>query len=295
MTTQILQLKKHRDQIEHALASLLFKERSAPSVLYESMKYALLEGGKRLRGILCLYSASAVNSSAVDGVIDFACAIELIHAYSLIHDDLPCMDNADFRRGKPSCHKTFNEDIAVLAGDALLSYAFEVMAKAPVPNPGISIECIRDISKAIGACGMVGGQALDMEAQGAPVDGNDLKKIHSLKTGKLIQVSPVVGGRIAGATNAQMKALNIFGEKLGLAFQITDDLLDVEGSFELTGKKTGYDKQLNKATYPALFGYKKSKIMANEAIKASINALNEFDIAAEPLRELACSILNRKA
>ena len=284
-----------RNTLEKKLDSILPKEDTPPDILSKALRYGCLGGGKRLRGFLCVQGSEIVSKN-VPGVIDFACAIEMIHAYSLVHDDLPCMDNADMRRGKPSLHKAFNEHIAVLAGDALLTYAFEVMSKAPVKSGETAIACISDIARAIGTEGMIAGQVLDMDAANASLEEKLLKEIHLLKTGKLIQVSPLVGARLAGADQNQSNALSEYGIQLGLAFQITDDLLDVLGSAEETGKDSGHDSTLSKLTYPAVYGIEKSGKMAEEAVNKAIEAVDIFQTGAKGiLQDTAKAILTRRS
>lgn len=266
-----------------------------PPRLIEAMNYSLAAGGKRVRPILCIASAEACGGKAEDAM-QVAIALEMIHTFSLIHDDLPAMDNDDLRRGLPTSHKKFGEAIAILAGDALLSEAFSCLASAPDKSglPKIFLEIMRDIANATGARGMTGGQVLDVEAAGKKISYEDLKNIHRGKTGALITISVTSGAKAASAVEKQLAALKKYGEYIGLAFQITDDILDVEGTTTELGKPAKSDIENKKSTYPAILGIEKSKKLAKELIDSAYSTLAEFDAKADPLREIARYIVNRK-
>ncbi len=291
-------LNEQRQRVEAALAEFapaaegLFKKHIA------AMRYSLFAGGKRLRPILCLAAAGAVSDdpAVAKRVLPVACALECIHTYSLIHDDLPAMDNDDLRRGKPTNHKVFGEAAAILAGDGLLTFAFELLS-GPACACLDSASCIRImgcIAKAAGSAGMVGGQSLDMLYEGKEISYETLRDIHRSKTGALITASVLSGAMAAGAGRAQEKALERYGGRIGLAFQVVDDILDVESTAEELGKPAGSDSRSAKATYPSLFGLGTSRIMAQEAAQEAIAALQDFDHKAEPLRNLAEYIVRRK-
>jgi geranylgeranyl diphosphate synthase type II len=261
----------------------------------KAMRYSLFAGGKRIRPILALAAAEALHAET-DPLLPVACALECIHTYSLIHDDLPAMDNDDLRRGKPTCHVVFGEAAAILAGDGLLSFAFELLSHPDARqsiSPEDQLRMIRLIAHAIGPVGMVGGQSLDLAAEGQTIPFEQLRLIHGYKTGALITASVQAGAIFGRGDEKQFAALSRYGIQIGLAFQIVDDLLDVEGSTEDLGKTAGADAQRNKATYPAFFGVAKTKIMAKEAVDEAVAALEVFDAQAEPLRALARYIYER--
>jgi geranylgeranyl diphosphate synthase type II len=234
-----------------------------------------------------------------DGILPFACALEMIHTYSLIHDDLPALDNDDYRRGKPTCHKVFGEAIGILAGDALLTEAFELMTSPtlrgrPFRDGGLVLDMINEVAQASGMLGMVGGQVLDIESEGKEIDLPTLQYIHTHKTGALILVSVRVGAKLGGASEDILKALTDYGERIGLAFQIADDILNVEGKAARLGKKTGSDLSRGKATYPSLLGLEESKRRAEELIEMAVDVLASFGPEAEPLRGIARFVLSRE-
>ncbi|MHB9096585.1 MAG: polyprenyl synthetase family protein [Syntrophales bacterium] len=283
--------------IDQALASYLPGEENYPPVIFQAIRYSLLAGGKRLRPVLCLAAAEAVGG-ACGLVLPVACALELIHTYSLIHDDLPAMDNDDYRRGRPTSHKVFGEDIAILAGDALLTEAFHLMTRRelmPGMPPERLLDVVREIAEAAGLFGMVGGQALDIRAEGKESDPETLYRMHRLKTGAMIRVSLRAGAILAGASDEQLDSLSTYGEQVGLAFQITDDILNVEGDRTLLGKETGSDAARGKVTFPALLGMEASRTRAAELIREALTSLDFFDDRAEPLRRIARYILERKS
>ncbi len=264
-----------------------------PNVLRESMEYSLLAGGKRIRPVLCLTCASICNVKESD-VMPFACAIEMIHSYSLIHDDLPAMDDDDLRRGKPSNHIKFGEAMAILAGDALLTEAFSFMCSAKCKAEHV-LPAINYLARAAGCAGMVGGQVLDMEYTGKQGLGlAELRDMHSKKTGALIKASCVCGGILAGADSATIKALESYGAALGSAFQIADDILDVTADTETLGKPSGSDVEQGKNTYPSLLGLEESKKLANEQKDLAISSLNGLSGEdAAFLRALADYVVSR--
>jgi geranylgeranyl diphosphate synthase type II len=230
-----------------------------------------------------------------DKILPFACALEMIHTYSLIHDDLPALDNDDYRRGKPTCHKVFGESIGILAGDALLTEAFKLMTDRAIQefsirDGGSILDVINEVAQAAG----MGGQVLDIESEGKEVDFPTLQYIHTHKTGALILVSVRVGAKLGGASEETLKALTHYGERIGLAFQIADDILNVEGKAALLGKKTGSDLSRGKATYPVLLGLEESKRRAKELVELAVKAIESFGPEAEPLREIAWFILSRE-
>jgi len=255
-------LQKKRVIIERALDSFLPDEKVEPKSLHKAMRYSVFAGGKRLRPILAIASYESVGGKGKK-ILPVACALELIHTYSLIHDDLPCMDNDDLRRGKPTLHKVYGEGMAVLAGDALHALAFELLLKAG--NPQVILE----VAKSIGIEGMIGGQVKDLEAEGKKVSLKQVEYIHTHKTGKLIRASVRAGTILGGADKKTLLALTYYAERFGLAFQIVDDILDVVGKEEEIGKKRGSDKANSKATYPEVAGLEKSKILAKNLLKQS--------------------------
>lgn len=263
----------------------------------DAARYSLFAGGKRLRPILCLASAEVVGGS-LDTVMPVAAALEMIHTYSLIHDDLPAMDNDDYRRGQPTNHKVFGEAIAILAGDALLTEAFDFIA-AIGANGRFKAEeilnVIRIVVKAAGYRGMIGGQVIDLESEGRDVDITTVEYMHIRKTGALISASLEVGAILGGGTEQEVAALKRYGHHLGLAFQITDDLLDLEGEAEVMGKTPGSDLARNKKTYPALLGMARSKESARQHVAEGLKSLGIFGEIADPLRAIAEFLLVRKA
>jgi geranylgeranyl diphosphate synthase type II len=285
-------LARNNERLERALSTRI--DRLEPGGrLDEAMRYSLMAGGKRLRPNLCLAAAQAVGGSA-DDALAVACALEMIHTYSLIHDDLPAMDDDDLRRGKPTCHVAFDEATAILAGDGLLTMAFEVLASMPAGNPDPRLEVIRIISVAAGPRGMVRGQMLDMLSEGAPLDLAELENLHSLKTGALIEASLAAGALSAGGSSAQIEAVRTYGRAIGLAFQVTDDILNVEGDPAVMGKAAGTDKIRRKNSYPELLGLEKSREFAQNLVQQAVKAIAGFDSKADPLRAIACYVVERK-
>ena len=263
--------------------------------LYEAMRYSVMNGGKRVRPLLAYAACEAlgVDAAQANGA---ACAVELIHAYSLVHDDMPAMDDDDLRRGQPTTHKAFDEACAILAGDGLLTFAFELLggeATATI-DAATRVRVIAAIARAAGPLGMVGGQSLDMLFEGQQVGYDVLRSIHRSKTGAMITAAVQCGGLVAGADPDQEAALCAYGDNIGLAFQIVDDLLDVVATTEELGKTAGSDERAQKVTYPSLFGVETSKTMAREAAAEAVAALASFDRKADPLRALANYIVDRR-
>jgi geranylgeranyl diphosphate synthase type II len=282
--------------VDAALERVLPSESDRPETLHKAMRYSVFAGGKRLRPVLVIAGAEAVGGH-LDDVMPAACAMELIHTYSLVHDDLPAMDNDDFRRGAPTSHKVFGEAMAILAGDALLTLAFRLVAQnfKPGMDAGRLLDAVAEIAGAAGHAGMVGGQVVDLESERKRVSADVVDYIHAHKTGALIQASLSVGARICGATPAQLHALGVAGGDLGLAFQIVDDILDVVSSSAELGKTAGKDQAQLKATYPAIHGLEASRARARELIDDAERALAELGPPAEPIRALGRFILERRA
>jgi geranylgeranyl diphosphate synthase type II len=281
--------------IDRALDQCTPAESTDPAVIHRAMRYSLFAGGKRVRPILCMASAEAV-SSEVPGIETAACVLELVHTYSLIHDDLPALDNDDLRRGRPTCHKVFGEAMAVLAGDALLTLAFEVLSKLNGVDGEKKTALVRELATAAGTVGgMIGGQVNDLEGEGKAPDAALLEAIHRAKTGALLTASVRMGAIYAGASQGQLDALTRYGRHVGLAFQIVDDLLDVEQSSEALGKTAGKDAQQHKITFPAVYGIEESRRMAESERQRAHDAIRIFGERARRLGELADLIVFRKA
>jgi len=288
-------LNHKRLQVEEALDELMPPAEGLLSEHIKSMRYSLFAGGKRIRPVLCLSVAEALHTDPTP-FLPIACSLECIHTYSLIHDDLPAMDNDALRRGKPTNHKVFGEAEAILAGDGLLTFAFELLSDTDISGDITTDERIRIIhiiSKAIGSQGMVGGQAIDIASEGKDIPFETLQFMHSYKTGALITASVQVGAIIGQATDKQFSALTQYGKNIGLAFQIVDDLLNVIGTEENLGKAVGSDAALSKATYPGLFGVEETHKKALHAVDNALIALEHFDHKADYLRELAKYIYYR--
>jgi len=282
-------------QINEAFEKI-FQNFQSNETLIEAMKYSLMAGGKRLRPVLCLGAAEAVGGNPQDAIMA-ACALEMIHTYSLIHDDLPAMDDDGLRRGKPTCHIAFDEATAILAGDALLTLAFEVLSAASTEGGDLAVKwlkIIQIIATAAGCKGMIQGQMLDIVSEGCKLSVGELESMHSLKTGALIEASLLCGALIAEAGAHQKQLLKTYARNIGLAFQVTDDILNVEGNPEVMGKATGTDQQHDKSTYPSILGLEASKKFAQKLIRNALQALEGFDKKAEPLRALATYIVERK-
>jgi geranylgeranyl diphosphate synthase type II len=280
--------------VDAELDRLVPTEATPPETIHRAMRYSLFAGGKRIRPILCIEAARAVNDAA-DGVVSAACALELVHTYSLIHDDLPALDNDDYRRGKLTNHKVFGEAMAILAGDALLTLAFQVLAELPVASDR-KARIMTELATASGTVGgMIGGQVADLEGEGKPPDAQLLETIHRAKTGALLRASLRLGAIHAGAAENQYAALSCYGEHIGLAFQIVDDLLDVEESSAELGKTAGKDAAQHKITFPAVYGLEVSHRMAAEECERAHQALGPFGERAARLHELADHIVHRKS
>jgi geranylgeranyl diphosphate synthase type II len=291
-------LDEQKSLVEEALARYMLQAEGDFSDHIETLRYSLFAGGKRIRPILCLASARMVsaNTETDMSVLPIACAIECIHTYSLIHDDLPAMDNDDLRRGKPTNHTVYGEAPAILAGDSLQCFAFDLLSNKDndrIPAKD-RLKIISVISRAAGPVGMAGGQYLDVVNEDKEISYDLLRTIHRSKTGMLITASVTAGGIAGGATANQLLTMNEYGDAIGLAFQIVDDILNVESTTEQLGKAAGSDAKRGKATYPAFFGIDKSKEMAGEAVAKAIHAITNFGDGAEPLRALARYIIERK-
>ncbi len=284
-------LAEHATQVEAAL------DRSLPVVypnkIYEAMRYSLMAGGKRLRPILCLATCEMLDAPA-SLAMPTACALEMVHTMSLIHDDLPAMDNDDYRRGKLTNHKVYGEDVAVLAGDALLTYAFEYIATQTEGAPPEQVlKVIADLGKAVGAAGLVGGQIVDLDSEGKAIDEDTLTYIHMHKTAALLEVSVTSAAILAGAEASIIERLRRYAQRIGLAFQIVDDVLDITATSEELGKSAGKDVAAQKATYPSLWGLDVSKQKANQLVDEAIAQLDEFGEKARPLIAIAQYITAR--
>ena len=285
--------KKRADLVEEGLLRELKKMPAYDETLEKAMEYSLMAGGKRLRPVLLMAAADAVGKDGA-AFLTTGCAIEMIHTYSLIHDDLPAMDNDDYRRGKPTNHKVFGDGIAVLAGDALLTLAFEVMLRQEGAAPETLVTVVSEMSRAAGPYGMVGGQVLDLEGEGRRLDLAALRKIHMGKTGALFCAAIRSGAILAGAKEEELAALTLYAEKFGLAFQITDDILDVTGDEAAIGKPVGSDVRNEKATYVTLTSLEEAKKLAEDAVDEAVAALDIFGERAAFLRDLALFLLGRK-
>ena len=285
--------KKRADLVEEGLLRELKKVPAYDETLEKAMEYSLMAGGKRLRPVLLMAAADAVGKDGA-AFLTTGCAIEMIHTYSLIHDDLPAMDNDDYRRGKPTNHKVFGDGIAVLAGDALLTLAFEVMLRQEGAAPETLVTVVSEMSRAAGPYGMVGGQVLDLEGEGRHLDLAALRKIHMGKTGALFCAAIRSGAILAGAKEEELAALTLYAERFGLAFQITDDILDVTGDEAAIGKPVGSDVRNEKATYVTLTSLEEAKKLAEDAVNEAVAALDIFGGRAAFLRDLARFLLGRK-
>jgi geranylgeranyl diphosphate synthase type II len=284
--------EEDRKAVDAALDRLMPPKDARPASIHEAMRYSVMAGGKRIRPILCLETSRVFRPDA--GVLSVACALEFIHTYSLIHDDLPALDNDDMRRGIRTCHKMFGEAIAILAGDGLLTLAFETLAKAELP-PEVRVAIIQEIGAAAGTRdGMVGGQVADLQAEGQPANAEILEYIHRSKTAALIRASIVSGAMAGGAGPENILRLRRFGELIGWAFQVTDDILDVEESSATLGKTAGKDQAQQKATYPAVFGLVKSHEFASELAARAMAEIEPFGARGAHVREIAEFLVHRK-
>jgi len=288
-------LAEKKAAVDQALETVIAPESTYPASIHKAMRYCLFAGGKRLRPILALAAAEAVGG---DGrtILREACALELIHTYSLVHDDLPAMDNDDYRRGVPTTHTVFGEALAILAGDALLTEAYKLLAGGGASGQHTAAQLLAIIELLADACGsrgLIGGQVVDLESEGKAIDASVLDYIHSHKTGKLIIASVELGARLAGGSPDQVECLRSYGAAIGLAFQIADDILDVTGSSAVLGKKTGSDQKQQKATYPALCGQEEARRRQRALCEDAVAALKAFDEKAAPLRAIARYIIER--
>ena len=287
-------LVKRQKLIDRALDRYLPKASTRPATLHRAMRYSLFAGGKRLRPILCLAAAEACRGK-INNALPLACALECIHTYSLVHDDLPSMDNDDFRRGRPTCHKVFGEGIAVLAGDALLTIAFEIVSCAKPSRRYNMSTILREVATAAGSQKLIAGQVADLEAEGKNVKRRELQFIHQNKTAAILRSSVRLGAMSANADARKLSAITQFGEQLGLAFQVIDDILDVTQTSEILGKSAGKDVAARKATYPAVIGLEKSRGEARRLTREAHNALKVFDNRdGETLHTLANYLLERE-
>lgn len=290
-------LKEKCEHIDGALAALLERQMADAPRIAEAMAYSLMANGKRLRPVLCIAAAEAVGGQMADA-LPAACALEMIHTYSLIHDDLPCMDDDDLRRGKPTCHVAFDEATAVLAGDALLTFAFQTLTRAESHRSANRdkkrLQATYIIARAAGHEGMISGQMLDMAAEGRAFDLTALKKMHRLKTGALIEASLVAGAVVGGASDDEIANLRRYGRDIGLAFQVVDDVLNVEGDPSVLGKSVGSDAARQKCTYPSLLGLDASRHYAGDLIERALQVLAVFDKRADPLRAIARYVIERR-
>jgi geranylgeranyl diphosphate synthase, type II len=285
---------EERAAVDAALDRLMPAENARPPSIHRAMRYSVQAGGKRVRPILCLESAR-IFTTDVAPVMPLACAVEFIHTYSLIHDDLPALDNDDLRRGKPTCHKKFGEANAILAGDALLTLAFETIANSPI-EPARRVAVLSHVAASAGTVnGMVGGQVADLEAEARAIGPADLEYIHRSKTAALIRASVVAGAIGGGADDENVARLKRFGETIGWAFQVVDDILDVEESSAALGKTAGKDAAQKKATYPSLYGLEKSRAFAKELESRAMAEIEPYGSRAARLRELAELIVHRRA
>jgi geranylgeranyl diphosphate synthase type II len=287
-------LRSRQKEIDRALDRYLPKASTKPATLHKAMRYSLFAGGKRLRPILCLAAAEACGGK-IKNALPLACALECIHTYSLVHDDLPSMDNDDFRRGRPTCHKVFGDGIAILAGDALLTIAFEIVSSArPAPRYNMSI-LLREVAVAAGSQKLIAGQVADLEAEGRNVKRDELRFIHENKTAAILKTSVRLGAMSANADAKKLRAITQFGHGLGLAFQVIDDILDLTQTSEILGKSAGKDVAAKKATYPAVIGLEKSRAEARRLTRQAHDALSVFaGSKAQALHALANYLLERE-
>jgi len=287
-------LEQGRIVTDQALERLLPPATQYPASIHQAMRHSVFAGGKRLRPILCMEAARVVDGCVPPGIEELGSALEMLHTYSLIHDDLPALDNDDLRRGRPTCHKVYGEAIAILAGDGLQTYAYEVLAKLQC-HAKARVAIIAEVAHATGTIdGMIGGQVMDLEAEHQHPDAKTLEYIHRSKTGALLTASVVTGGMYAGGDASQIQSLRDFGTNIGLAFQIVDDVLDVTQTSEQLGKTAGKDTATEKATYPSLFGIDASLAKADELVNKANAALDRFGENSNDLREIAAFLAERK-
>lgn len=278
-------VKQYRDLVDARLDALLPSPLAEPRILHEAMRYSALAPGKRLRPALCLATAEAF-SKLTPAAIDAACSLEFVHVFSLIHDDLPAIDDDDVRRGVATCHRRFGEAIAILAGDALFSLGFEVLANAP-GDAAACLACLKDLANATGSSGLVGGEVLDVLAEGQEVNQDFVQDIHDRKTGALIVAGCVIGARLGGASYRELETVRTAASQIGLAFQITDDILNEIATVEQLGKAAGSDRMRKKATYPALIGLENSKATAEALIGTAVRAIRDLNVDSQKLQVLS--------
>jgi geranylgeranyl diphosphate synthase type II len=280
-------------EVDAALDAFLPKAKEKPATIHAAMRYSVFAGGKRLRPILCLAAAEACGGD-VESAMPPACAVEILHTYSLVHDDLPCMDDDDLRRGRPTCHKVYGEGMAVLTGDALLTEAFLILAQTTPAKRYPGAAYVAELALTGGSTKLIGGQVMDLEGEGKKLTKAQLVKIHEAKTAALLTTSIRLGAMTANATEKQLEALSVFGRALGLAFQVIDDILDVTQSTAVLGKTAGKDAAVEKATYPAILGLEKSRKEAAKLTQEALDALKPFGKKAQRLREIAEYLLKRE-
>ncbi len=280
-------------EVDAAMDAFLPKANARPATIHAAMRYSVFAGGKRLRPVLCLAAAEACGGE-ISAALAPACAVELMHTYSLVHDDLPAMDDDDLRRGRPTCHKVYGEGMAVLCGDALLTESFIVLAQTPVTQRYGTRDFVSELAMTGGSRKLIGGQVMDLEGEGKPLTKRDLVRIHEAKTAALLTSSLRLGAMTANATPAKLAALSQFGHALGLAFQVIDDILDVTQSTEVLGKTAGKDQAVNKSTYPAILGLDASRKEAAKLTKAAMDALKPFGAKGVRLQEIATHLLKRE-
>jgi geranylgeranyl diphosphate synthase type II len=288
-------IARSKGRVDAYLECLLPPGHEEPATIHKAMRHSVFAGGKRVRPILVLAAGECLSGDP-DVLLHLGAAIEMMHTYSLIHDDLPALDNDDLRRGVPTCHRVFGEAIAILAGDALMTRCYQLLADLPKVPDQARVAIIREIAAATGTVdGMIGGQVVDLESEGKPVTTGVLEYIHRSKTGALLGASIRCGAIAAGAKDPELRALTEFGGKLGLVFQIVDDILDVTSSSEVLGKTAGKDEKVKKATYPALFGIEASRVKARNLVAAALNDIRDFGNEADTLRNIAQFVISRTA
>jgi geranylgeranyl diphosphate synthase, type II len=288
-------LAETKVEVDRVLESMLPSEQTSPSTIHKAMRYSIFAGGKRVRPILTLASGQSIGGDK-DILLHLGACIEMMHTYSLIHDDLPALDNDDLRRGHPTCHKVFGEAMAILTGDALLTRCFQCLIDLPRLHDSVKIRIVSEIAGATGTIdGMIGGQVVDLESEGKPIDSEVLEYIHHSKTGALLTACVRCGALAAHAESSELQMLSDFGARIGLVFQIVDDILDVTSSSETLGKTAGKDEKVKKATYPALYGIEASRNKAKELADAALDGIASLGDGANALRRLAQFIVGRTA
>lgn len=286
-------LKQKKKMVEEEMKLLLPVQKLHPEIIHKAMEYSLMAGGKRIRPILCLLTAELFEKPGQD-LLRCACALEFLHTYTLVHDDLPCMDNDDLRRGKPTLHKVYPENIALLAGDGLLTMSFEILAANSMKHPERGLKAVADLATLTGSEGVIGGQVLDLQAENREISPSELEEIHHNKTAKLLMASVRMGAILSGADEESLRILTEYARNIGHAFQIADDILDETGDVEKLGKNPGQDKKLNKATYVKFFGLQKAKEILNETLEKAVAQLKPFGEKAQTLIDLAYYIGQRE-